>query len=76
MLMSMENTVSVENTVSAWRCKCGTRIKVLGAMDKDHRRATAVAQCPTCGDKQVVYAASILYVTQELPEAPVVKEEG
>jgi hypothetical protein len=59
----------MDTRVSTWRCKCGTRIKVLGAVDKDHLQATAVAECPTCGDKQVVYAAHILFVTQEAEAA-------
>jgi hypothetical protein len=58
----------MNTNVSTWRCKCGTRIKVLGAVDKDHPRATVVAECPTCGDKQVIYAARILFVTQETNE--------
>jgi hypothetical protein len=59
----------MDTRVSTWRCKCGTRIKVLGAVDKDHLQARTVAECPTCGDKQVVYAARILFVTQETDEA-------
>jgi len=42
-----------------------TRIKVLGAVDKDHPLATSVAECPTCGDKQNVYACRILYIMQQ-----------
>jgi hypothetical protein len=56
-------------TVSTWRCKCGARVKALGEGDQNQPLATAVAECPTCGDKQVIHAAHILGVTHETDEA-------
>jgi hypothetical protein len=57
------------HSVSIWRCKCGARINALGEGDQNQPLATAVAECPTCGDKQAIYAARILSVTREADEA-------
>jgi hypothetical protein len=57
------------HSVSIWRCKCGARINVLGEADQNQPLATAVAECPTCGDRQVICGARILSVTQETDEA-------
>lgn len=51
--------------VSTWKCKCGTRIKVIGETPKDRPSATQVVACPACGDKQTIYGAQILSVTSE-----------
>jgi hypothetical protein len=53
------------NGVAKWRCKCGVTVKVITETDgtrinEDIRRE---AQCPNCGDKQIVYAHRIVSVT-------------
>jgi len=50
---------------ATWRCKCGVTVKVITETDdtrinEDIRRE---AQCPNCGDKQIVYAHRIVSVT-------------
>jgi hypothetical protein len=54
-------------TVSSMRCDCGARIRVIGESEGDIPPAISVAECPQCGDEQVIYAAGkILSVTLEM----------
>jgi hypothetical protein len=39
-----------------WRCKCGLRVKAIGETPKNKPGATVTAQCPNCGDGQLIYA--------------------
>jgi hypothetical protein len=55
-------------SVSTWRCKCGIRIKVVGETDRRQPHVTSVAECPNCGDEQIIYAARIVSTTQESDE--------
>ena len=56
---------------ATWRCKCGVNVKVI--TETDRRRISEdvrhEAQCPNCGDRQIVYAHRVLEVTMymELP---------
>jgi DNA-directed RNA polymerase subunit RPC12/RpoP len=52
-------------TISTWRCRCGTRVKVIGQTPKDKPSATQYAACPTCGDKQIIYGETIVSVSTE-----------
>jgi hypothetical protein len=51
-------------TVSTWRCKCGAHIKVVGQAEKN-QPSTQKAQCPKCGDSQLIYCEKILSITVE-----------
>jgi hypothetical protein len=55
---------------ATWRCKCGVTVKVITETDRarineDLRRE---AQCPNCGDGQIVYAHRVLKVTMYMGE--------
>ena len=52
-------------TVATWLCKCGLRIKAIGETDRSKPTTKVVAACPSCGDKQDVYAHRIVSVTCE-----------
>jgi hypothetical protein len=56
-------------TTSTWRCRCGANIKVVGETERNKPLATALAQCPKCGDQQVIYAGRIIAITVENEEA-------
>ena len=53
--------------VATWRCKCGVTVRVVTETDRariaDVERLTAA--CPTCGDKQIVLAHTILSINAE-----------
>jgi DNA-directed RNA polymerase subunit RPC12/RpoP len=51
------------NTVSAWRCKCGAHIKVVGHIPKDELSTTQKAACPKCGEWRTIYGDKILSIT-------------
>ncbi len=59
--------------VATWRCKCGVTVKVITELDPSRViEDRHEAQCPNCGDKQIVYAHRIIevtmyYVTTKLP---------
>ena len=55
----------IMTTVSSWRCKCGTRIKVVGERDRTQEPNRIPAACPKCGDKQVIYTDRILSVEED-----------
>jgi hypothetical protein len=55
-------------TMFSWRCKCGTRLKVVAEVDETQRTATAVATCPSCGDKQTIHAQRIISITTDKGE--------
>jgi len=46
--------------ISSWRCKCGVNIKVEGEYERARPLATSIAQCPKCGDRQVIYSGRII----------------
>ena len=51
--------------VATWRCKCGVTVKVITETDRAriNEDIRHEAQCPNCGDRQIVYAHRILAVT-------------
>ena len=54
--------------VATWHCKCGVAVKVITETDETDRTGMNEdirheAQCPNCGDKQIVYAHRIREVT-------------
>jgi len=51
--------------VATWRCKCGVTVKVITETDRAriNEDVRHEAQCPNCGDRQIVYAHRILAVT-------------
>ena len=51
--------------VATWRCKCGVTVKVITEIDRARMNEDVrlEAQCPNCGDRQIVYAHRILAVT-------------
>lgn len=51
--------------VVVWRCKCRTRIKVLGEADLAQTSTTQLVSCPKCGDSQTVSADKIISVTAD-----------
>jgi hypothetical protein len=51
--------------VATWRCKCGTRVKVIAETDRAKPTATVIAACPDCGDEQEVYAHRVISVVSE-----------
>jgi hypothetical protein len=57
-------------TVSTWRCKCGTHIKVVGERDRTKPANTIDAACPKCGDRQIIYADKILTISDEGQSQP------
>jgi hypothetical protein len=54
--------------VAAWRCDCGIRIKVIGEIEAHHALASSIAECPRCGDQQLVYASQIVSVSEDVDE--------
>jgi hypothetical protein len=54
--------------VSTWRCKCGTRIKLIGETETDNLAPSSVAECPRCGDRQTVRTAKIISVSQDIED--------
>ena len=53
-------------TVATWRCKCGTRVKVMAKTDQKDRTVSKLpAACPDCGDMQTVYAHRIVKITTD-----------
>lgn len=67
-VLGIECAASMITTVSTWRCKCDTRIKVVSETPKDNPLATSMAECPKCGDQQVIYGVRILSITVEQEE--------
>jgi len=55
---------------ATWRCKCGVTVKVITETDRVriNQGVRHEAQCPNCGDKQMVYAHRILQVTMYIDE--------
>jgi hypothetical protein len=51
--------------VVLWRCKCGAHIKVIGEAEQTHPRASQMAACPKCGEKQLVHAEKILSIAED-----------
>jgi len=51
--------------VATWRCKCGVTVKVITETDRAriNEDVRHEAQCPNCGDRQIVYAHRVLEVT-------------
>jgi len=51
--------------VARWNCKCGITVKVITETDPEriNEDIRHEAQCPNCGDKQIVYAHRIVEVT-------------
>jgi hypothetical protein len=54
--------------IATLRCKCGLRLKVEGEIAKEDPQATSLAECPNCGDQQVVYVGRIRSITVEKDE--------
>ena len=52
-------------TVALWRCKCGTRVKVVAETDSTPS-ATQTISCPTCRDPHSINAAKIISVTKDM----------
>jgi hypothetical protein len=50
---------------ATWRCKCGVNVKVITETDRTRisEDVRHEAQCPNCGDRQIVYAHRVLEVT-------------
>jgi hypothetical protein len=50
---------------ATWRCKCGVTVKVITETDRTriNEDVRHEAQCPNCGDTQIVYAHRVLEVT-------------
>jgi len=55
-------SMPIMRTVSTWRCRCGTHIKVVGERDRTKEPNRTIAACPKCGDKQLIYTDRILSV--------------
>jgi hypothetical protein len=51
--------------VALWRCKCGTRVKVVAVVNSDQLPAVQMASCPKCGDRQTIQANKIKSVTED-----------
>jgi hypothetical protein len=53
------------NGIATWRCKCGVTVKVATETDADgiHDDVRVEAECPICGDKQLVHAYRIIGIT-------------
>ena len=51
--------------VVLWRCKCGTRVKVIAKVDSDQLPAIEMASCPKCGDVRTIQANKITSVTED-----------
>ena len=58
----------MHDLVSAWRCQCGVRIKVMSKLNPDNLRENCTVECPRCGDKQTVQGQSVTLLSQETPE--------
>jgi len=58
--------------VATWRCKCGVSVKVITETDRAriNEDIRHEAQCPNCGDSQIVYARRILAVTMYKTKLP------
>ena len=54
--------------VASWRCKCGTRVKVIAEADSTPRSATTIASCPSCGHRHPIDADKIISVTEDMSE--------
>jgi hypothetical protein len=54
--------------VSTGRCKCGTRIKVIGETEHDNTSASSVAECPQCGDRQTIHTGKIISVYEDIDD--------
>jgi hypothetical protein len=52
-------------STSVWWCKCGVQVKVIGQTDWYTPHEKVTAECPNCGDRQVIYAHRIISVTAE-----------
>ncbi len=53
--------------VTLWRCKCGTRIKVV-AETGSIPSASQTASCPTCREPHTVHADKIISVIEDMSE--------
>jgi hypothetical protein len=53
------------NGVATWLCKCGVTVKAITETDRAriNEDIRHKAQCPNCGDEQIVYAHRILKIT-------------
>jgi hypothetical protein len=52
-------------SVATWRCQCGTVVKVVTETDRANSDAPdrLNAECPECGEAQVIYGHRIVSVT-------------
>jgi hypothetical protein len=63
-------------TVSAWRCKCGASIKVLGESDLDHLRGRIIVACPKCGTQLLMHLDKIISIETAERDHPASAESG
>src|SRR5262245_17609823 len=54
--------------VASWRCKCGTRVKVIAEADSTPAFATRIASCPNCGHRHPIHADKIMSVTEDMSD--------
>ena len=54
--------------VASWRCKCGTRVKVIAEADSTPASATKITSCPSCGRRHPIHADKIISVTEDMSE--------
>ena len=54
--------------VASWRCKCGTRVKVIAEADSTPASATKIRSCPSCGRRHPIHADKIISVTEDMSE--------
>jgi len=57
--------MSKSYAVVSWLCKCGTRIKVIGAVNTDTPLRAEKVRCPTCGAGQILYMNQIDSIVEE-----------
>jgi hypothetical protein len=54
--------------VALWRCKCGTRVKVVA--EACSSPSGQMASCPKCRDPHVIHADKIISVTEDTERTP------
>src|SRR5262245_33661546 len=54
--------------VASWRCKCGTRVRVIAEADSTPASATKIASCPSCGHRHPIRADKIISVMEDMSE--------
>jgi hypothetical protein len=54
--------------IASWRCKCGTRVKVIAEADSTAASATKIASCPSCGHRHPIHADKIISVMEDIAE--------